>query len=98
MVLMNITVFPIPMICGRLIMMAIPIAEKDTSSPKMRFPVLPLIEGNEKVGEVRTLSDQDKLTTSYTEHAIKFIEEHKNESFLSLFSSINGTCATWCIR
>lgn len=59
----------------------IPIAEKDTSSPKMRYPVLPLIDGNEKVGEVRTFSDQDKLTTSYTEHAIRFIEQHKNEHF-----------------
>jgi arylsulfatase A-like enzyme len=59
----------------------IPIAKKDTSSPKMRYPVLPLIEGNNKVGEVRDLSDQDKLTTDYTKHAIKFIEEHKKEPF-----------------
>ncbi len=59
----------------------IPIREKDTTSIKMRFPVLPLIEGNEKIAEVRTLADQDKLTTSYTEHAIKFIEQHKNEPF-----------------
>ena len=59
----------------------IPIAAKDTASPKMRFPVLPLIEGNEKVGEVRTPSDQDKLTTIYTEHAISFIEKHKSDHF-----------------
>ncbi len=59
----------------------VPIAEKDTSSPKMRFPVLPLIEGNDKVAEVRTLSDQDKLTTDYTEHAVSFIKRHKNEPF-----------------
>ncbi len=59
----------------------VPMAEKDTSSPKMRYPQLPLIEGNEKVAEVRTLSDQDKLTTSYTEHAISFIERHKDEPF-----------------
>ena len=59
----------------------VPIAKKDTTSPKMRFPVLPLIEGNDKAGEVRTLSDQDKLTTSYTERAVRFIEQHKSEPF-----------------
>lgn len=59
----------------------VPVAKKDTTSPKMRYPELPLIEGNDKVGEVRTLADQDKLTTTYTEHAIRFIEEHKKEPF-----------------
>ena len=59
----------------------VPIANKDTNSPKMLFPVLPLIEGNDKVGEVRTLSDQDKLTTIYTERAVRFIEQHRNEHF-----------------
>jgi arylsulfatase A-like enzyme len=63
----------------------IPIAEKDTSSPKMRFPVLPLIDGNEKVGEVKTFSDQDKLTTSYTERAVRFIEQHKDDHFFLYF-------------
>ena len=58
-----------------------PIQEKDTISNKMKFPILPLIEGNEKVGEVRTLADQDKLTTTYTERAVKFINQHKNEPF-----------------
>lgn len=48
---------------------------------KMRYPVLPLIEGNEKVGEVPDLADQDKLTTEYTERAVKFIESHKNSPF-----------------
>ena len=48
---------------------------------KCDIPVLPLIDGNEKVGEVRTLSDQDKLTTDYTEHAVRFIEKHKSEHF-----------------
>lgn len=59
----------------------VPIRLKDTTSAKMKYPVLPLIEGNEKVGEVRTLSDQDKLTTSYTERAVKFIEQHKKDHF-----------------
>jgi arylsulfatase A-like enzyme len=59
----------------------VPIRLKDTTSNKMKYPILPLIEGNDKVGEVRTLADQDKLTTTYTERAVKFIKQHKNEHF-----------------
>ena len=59
----------------------VPIRLKDTTSAKMRYPALPLIEGNDKVAEVQTLADQDKLTTMYTERAVKFIEQHKNEPF-----------------
>jgi arylsulfatase len=63
----------------------VPIYLKDTTSNKMKYPALPLIEGNEKVGEVRTLSDQDKLTTDYTERAVRFIESHKKEHFFLYF-------------
>ena len=59
----------------------VPIRLKDTSSIKMRYPILPLIEGNEKVAEVKTLTDQDKLTTDYTERAVRFIDQHKNVPF-----------------
>lgn len=59
----------------------VPIRLKDTTSNKMKYPVLPLVEGNEKVAEVRTLADQDKLTTDYTERAVKYIDLHKNERF-----------------
>ncbi len=59
----------------------IPIRLKDTTSNKMKYPVLPLINGNNKAGEVRNLADQDKLTTDYTERAVKFIEKSKNERF-----------------
>jgi len=59
----------------------VPIHLKDTTSNKMKYPVLPLIEGNEKVGEVPDLAGQDKLTTDYTERAVKFIENHKNGPF-----------------
>ena len=59
----------------------VPIRLRDTTSAKMKYPVLPLIEGNEKVGEVQTLADQDKLTTTYTERAVKFIEQHSKEHF-----------------
>lgn len=59
----------------------VPIRLKDTTSSKMNYPVLPLIEGNEKVAEITDLSGQDKLTTDYTERAVRFIENHKNERF-----------------
>ena len=49
--------------------------------PKSAYPPLPLIEGNEKVSEIRTLADQDRLTTMYTEHAVSFIERHKDHPF-----------------
>lgn len=42
---------------------------------------LPLISGNDKVGEIRTMEDQSRLTTLYTEHAVKFIKSHKNKPF-----------------
>jgi arylsulfatase len=59
----------------------VPIRLKDTTSVKMRYPNLPLIEGNDKGGEVMTFADQDKLTTMYTERAVKFIVQHKKEPF-----------------
>jgi arylsulfatase len=59
----------------------VPIRLKDTTSNKMKYHFLPLIEGNEKTGEVRTLADQDKLTTDYTERAVRFIDQHKKEKF-----------------
>ncbi len=48
---------------------------------KNRYPILPLIEGNEKVAEIRTLEDQDTLTTRYTERAVRFIEKNKERPF-----------------
>jgi arylsulfatase A-like enzyme len=49
--------------------------------PKLRYPPLPLIEGNEKIAEIRTLEDQDTLTTRYTERAVHFIEKNKDRPF-----------------
>ena len=48
---------------------------------KAKYPVLPLIDGNEKVAEIRTLKDQDTLTTRYTERAVQFIEKNKDSPF-----------------
>lgn len=62
-----------------------PVAYDGTALPeghrKLRYPVLPLIEGNEKVAEIRTLEDQDTLTTLYTERAVRFIEKNKDRPF-----------------
>jgi arylsulfatase len=48
---------------------------------KADYPVLPLIEDNEKVEEVKTLEDQATLTTKYTEKSIQFIEKNKDKPF-----------------
>jgi len=48
---------------------------------KSRYPKLPLIEGNNKVKEILTLDDQNKLTTLYTEHAVDFINRKKDKPF-----------------
>ncbi len=59
----------------------VPVHLKDTTHRLMKYPVLPLIEGNEKVGEVRDLAGQDKLTTTYTEKAVAFIEKNRDHPF-----------------
>jgi arylsulfatase A-like enzyme len=48
---------------------------------KNHHPILPLIEGNEKVAEIRTLDDQDTLTTRYTGRAVRFIDKNKDRPF-----------------
>ena len=54
-----------------------PLAEGQKSS----YPPLPLIRGNEKIAEIRTLADQDTLTTRYTEAACAFIDKNKDRPF-----------------
>jgi len=59
------------------------------NSNKARYPVLPLLEGNDKIREIRTLDDQSELTTIYTERAVRFITENrKNPFFLYLAHSM----------
>jgi arylsulfatase A-like enzyme len=48
---------------------------------KAEYPPLPLIDGNEKVGEIETLEDQNTLTTLYTQRAVAFIEKHRTDPF-----------------
>jgi arylsulfatase A-like enzyme len=64
----------------------VPIRLKDTTSNKMQYPVLPLIEGNEKIMDIQTLQDQDQLTTMYTTRAVKFISDHKSKPFFLYFA------------
>ncbi|UCE08844.1 MAG: sulfatase-like hydrolase/transferase [bacterium] len=52
-----------------------------TEGRKVYYPPLPLIENNEKIDEIRTLEDQAKLTTLYTERAANFIEKNKDRPF-----------------
>jgi len=48
---------------------------------KSRYPYPPLIDGNDKVAEIRTQADQDRLTTLYTERAVRFIEKNGHHPF-----------------
>jgi arylsulfatase A-like enzyme len=49
--------------------------------PKLRYPPLPLIDGNEKIREIKTLDDQADLTALYTERACQFIRKNKENPF-----------------
>lgn len=46
------------------------------------FPDLPLIEKNEVINPKVTPDDQKQLTRSYTERAVKFINQNKDQPFL----------------
>ena len=53
----------------------------DTSTFRGRYPVLPLIDGNEPVRFIKSLEDQSQLTTLYTERAVKFINSNRKSPF-----------------
>ena len=54
----------------------------DTSNwRKKAYPQLPLIEDFKKIDEIRTLEDQAKLTTLYTEKSVEFINNNKDNPF-----------------
>lgn len=52
-----------------------------SNSPRGKYPPLPLMEGNSTVRILKTLSDQDELTTLYTERAVKFINDNRKSPF-----------------
>ncbi|MEO2019141.1 MAG: sulfatase-like hydrolase/transferase, partial [Fuerstiella sp.] len=47
-----------------------------------KWPHLPLIDGNTTINPQVTGKDQEQLTTQYTEKAVQFIDDHKDEPFL----------------
>ena len=54
----------------------------DTSNwRKKSYPQLPLIKDLEIAEEIKTLEDQAKLTTLYTEKSVEFIENNKDKPF-----------------
>ena len=56
-------------------------AKLELNDRKRNYPVLPLIEGNEKIKEINTLNDQAEITTIYTERAVRFISENRKSPF-----------------
>ncbi len=54
----------------------------ETAKRKKGYPNLPLIEGNDIVDDDVDGNDQAQLTTLYTKHAVKFIEDCGNDPFL----------------
>ena len=46
-----------------------------------RWPNLPLIEGNKIINPAVTGTDQEELTTQYTERTVSFIEKNKDKPF-----------------
>lgn len=58
----------------------------DTGSRKSRYPQLPLMDGNKKVREIKTLDEQAELTGLYTERAKRFIKQNKAHPFFLYFA------------
>lgn len=52
-----------------------------TEGRRAQFPTLHLIDGNEKAETVATLSDQAMLTRRYTERAVSFIKNNRDNPF-----------------
>jgi arylsulfatase A-like enzyme len=53
----------------------------DEKNSRYKLPPLPLIDGNNKIREIKTLQDQAELTGMYTERALRFINQNKNTPF-----------------
>lgn len=47
-----------------------------------RWPHLPLIDGNKVINPQMSDKEQEQLTTQYTQRAVSFIDQHKDEPFL----------------
>lgn len=56
--------------------------ETQPADPAQRRPFVPLIENSTIVNPRVTGRDQNQLTRQYTEHAVSFIDRHKDRPFL----------------
>lgn len=57
------------------------LAAQDSNDSKSNYPPLLLFEGNTAIDTIANLEDQAQLTSIYTERAVAFIHEHKEEPF-----------------
>jgi len=53
----------------------------DTTNNRIKYPILPLLEGDKPVRYIKTLEDQGELTSIYTKRATEFIKKNKNAPF-----------------
>ena len=53
----------------------------DTANWRMKFPPLPVLEGDKQVSVITMLAEQSMLTTALTEKAEQFIAKNKNHPF-----------------
>lgn len=53
----------------------------DTTNYRSTYPPLPLLEGNKILRTIRTLEDQSALTHTFTNRAVSFIRNHRNQPF-----------------
>ncbi|TCK83276.1 sulfatase family protein [Albibacterium bauzanense] len=53
----------------------------DPNNMRGKWPALPVIEGNKKVDSILTLQQASLLTRTFTEKAVSFIKENKNNPF-----------------
>lgn len=54
---------------------------KDTADTRSKYPILPLIDGDNPVKYIKTLDDQGELTGTYTRRACDFIKKNKSHPF-----------------
>lgn len=55
--------------------------EVPEGSQRLKYPALPVMEGNEVLFTINSLSDQDTLTTLYTDKAVDFINRNADKPF-----------------
>ncbi len=54
---------------------------KDSSDNRIKYPELPLLDGDNPVRYIKSLQDQGQLTETYTKRATDFIKKNKSHPF-----------------